>query len=158
MSSTVIDYYNRQHYRQELHVERSKFRIMLIPIVFYLQRMSCIEEPFNELINCLVESGIIDYWASTLHTPLGHGRHEGEQREPQRLNMHQLLGTFWVCAVMLFVSALVFGAELLSRRLTVVRDVFEYLIHQKQVRDRRVRNCGLNKINLKNNKTKNKYF
>lgn len=129
MSSTVIDYYNRRHYRQGLHVERSKKRIMLIPIVLYLQQMSCLEEPINVLINRLVSSGIIEFWASSLHTPLGRGgRHEDDQREPQQMNMHQLLGTFWVCACMLAVATLVFVAELISQRVEVIRGVFEYLL------------------------------
>lgn len=127
MSSTVIDYYNRQNYRQGFRVERSKTRIMLVPIVFYLQPLSCIEEPINELINWMVSSGIIEYWASTLHTPLGYGGHEDEQHEPQRMNMHQLLGTFWICAGMLGMAGLVFFAELLSQRVAMIRGIFEYI-------------------------------
>lgn len=128
MSSTVIDYYNRQHRRDGFHVHRSRRRIMLVPIAFYMQRMSCLEEPINVLINLVVTSGIIDSWARALHTPLTAGRHEDDQLEPQKLNMHQLLGTFWICAFMLSVAKLVFLMELIGRRVPLIGGIFEYLL------------------------------
>lgn len=91
----VAAYYNKLYRHSPAVI--SKERILLLPIVIYLRKHSCLRSRMNRHVEKLVSSGILEYWIDRYKDTKYTKIHAS--RNLQHLNLSQLEGIFFICCV-----------------------------------------------------------
>lgn len=121
LTSTEISatYYNRYH-RNDVAVVLSKERILLLPIVIYLRKYSCLRSPFNQHVEKLTSGGILEHWINRYtHDKYTHFQ---MRKTPQVLTLSQLGGIFSICGALYFLAFLVFLMEIVTLKWRCLRN------------------------------------
>jgi hypothetical protein len=87
-----------------------KERYMMIPITMYFPKNSYLSEPFNNVIQYLRASGLMNYW-TRINEDNKYLNYDTSTNEPKMLTIEHLLGTFQIWAILCIISVLVFFIE-----------------------------------------------
>lgn len=116
VSGIALSYHNRLD-REGPKIPLPRERLMLITSAFYMPINSSLEMALNDPIQQMTSAGLIEHWLQEKVGLLGILHKNANTRtKPSILMLEQLLGAFWVCAILLAVSFVVFLLELILHR------------------------------------------
>lgn len=114
-----ILFFNKMNYKNMTLTVCKEF-LFTFQYGIYFQKNSYLEESFNEKIQLLKTSGLIDFWARE-HISSKYMNIKVRDESPRKLNIEQLKGGFEVLCLGLFVAFVIFLVEHLSIRLRTQR-------------------------------------
>lgn len=92
-TDTIAAYYNKYHRDDAVLI--SKERLLMVPIVIYLRKHSCLTLPINRHVEKLINGGIVDHWTER-YRDVKYSK-KNQMKTPQIMNMSQLAGIFYIC-------------------------------------------------------------
>lgn len=110
-------YYNYVHRRENVNpVVLSKDKMIMAQFVMVLPKQSCLRTPFNRILEKFLSSGLIELWKTqnTLYT------FDVPPKQPEVMNMSQLIGAFHICGFLYAIAFVVLALEILVARYTRV--------------------------------------
>lgn len=81
---------------------------------------------FNQQLQFLQEGGLIDFWVKNR---IDDRKSKSKYREPSKLQMENIMAAFEICAIMYFISFIVFILEMISVRYRRIQLVLDYLTY-----------------------------
>lgn len=101
-------------------------RLLTFSNVFYFHKPSLLKDFFNEELYKYREAGLIRYW---IKQHMDTRNEKSYQREPITLKVENILGVFQICALMYFISFMIFILEVISGRCPRVKCILDYLTY-----------------------------
>lgn len=122
------DLAQKSHNSQNTHrrLAFTKDRLFMYSPLILFQKKSILTQEFNHQLQLLQESGLIDYW--TRDYTDSH-KSSSKQKVPKKLGMISVLAAFQICAVMYFISLIVFLLEIISVKYPRIKSVLDYLTY-----------------------------
>lgn len=93
---------------------------MMIPVIIYFPKHSYLISSMNRILERLVDSGLIEYWASH-ETSSEYWNIKVGNVGPKQLKSKHLLGPFQMMAIGSFLALLAFSLELFLVKLRLVK-------------------------------------
>lgn len=132
--SQVVDYFNLKNF-PHINILKTKQYVQLMPFCIYYRKHSCLVRPFNEQISLLTSSGMIVSWARLYKTP--NYKHSQIQPKTQSLTFNQISGLITVCGLLIVISVIVFGLELMSTSHETIKIVLDFVTFNKKQKTKR---------------------
>lgn len=104
----------------------TKDRIFMYSPVFLFRKKSILTDIFNKQLHTLREIGLIEFWTKNA---IDERSSKSEQRQPSKLQLHNILAAFQICGVMYFVSFVVFILEVFAMKFRYIKNIIEYFTY-----------------------------
>ncbi|XP_055298675.1 uncharacterized protein LOC129566616, partial [Sitodiplosis mosellana] len=107
-------------------VEFTKDRIYMYSPVFFFRKKSMLTRVINRQLQLLQEAGLINVWVGNR---IDDRKTNSKCREPSKLRMEHIIAAFQICAIMYFVSFIIFILEIISVRCRRIQVVLDYMTY-----------------------------
>lgn len=104
----------------------SKDRLFMYSPVFFFRKKSILTTEFNEQIQTLRETGLIEFWTKNF---IDDRKPESKHTQPTKLKMKNILGAFQICGIMLLISVIVFLLEIISVKFQHIKHILDYFTY-----------------------------
>lgn len=108
------------------HLGFTKNRLFMYSPVFLFPKKSVFINVFNEQMQILRETGMIEFWTKKF---IDDRKSKLRHREPSKLQLDHILAAFQICGVLYLFSFILFILEIMStkcRRIKSILDFFTY--------------------------------
>lgn len=119
-------YHNRIFPKREF-VYIAKEHVGVYPVGFYYPKKSRLTKVFDDQIRNIQSTGLIDFWLRR-YGDYDFFRKQKSSAGPRKLSNQHLAGGYQVFGCWLAISCVVFGLELLSQRVVLLRRILELLM------------------------------
>lgn len=120
----VLKTFNLKNPSRRLAVTKDRF--LPYSPVFIFRKKSPMTRVFNQQIQLLQQSGLIDYWKKER---IDSHESKSTKTKPSSLELKSVLAAFQICSVLYMISCFLFSLELLSVKCQRIKQILDYFTY-----------------------------
>lgn len=108
-------------------IKMTKDRLYLMPVVIYFPQYTILQPLFDSKLRLFSENGLIDYWCKKYSDLRTESKYQ--KREPMPLEIENIIGVLEICSALIAFSLIVIWLEVVSLKLTILKNSVEYFTY-----------------------------